>query len=350
MSRTMFIEISQVEGSTEPRTAEMPCLVFLRASDSWLLPLSAVCVLFDCWKARSQLACLASLWSYKQLVRSQAVLLQILASLMFSTGGLMIKLITISPQAVVGVRGAIAAIVIAFFMSKPRFTWSLSQIGGAIAIFAAQLFFVLATRQTTAANAVFIQYTAPVYVAFLGIWYLRERIKPIDWLSLMVVIAGLLLFFAEKLDAVAIWGNINALISGVALAWLFLFLRKQKNGSTIETVFLGNALAAVVCLTFIFFEEPTTTDWLALVFLGVFQLGLPFILLSISIKRLTAIEAILIQTLEPIFNPVWVFLVISEKPSNLALLGGLLVLGAVTVRALVMSRAEVKQKQEVSSQ
>ncbi len=254
---------------------------------------------------------------------------------MFSSGGLVIKLITISPQAVVGVRGAIAAIVLAFFMRKPKFTFSVSQIGGAVAIMAAQLFFVMATKQTTAANAIFIQYTAPIYVAIFGIWYLKEKLTWIDWVSIGVVFAGLLLFFNGNLDATAIQGNLNAMISGVALAWFILFLRKQKDTSTIESIFLGNVLAAIIGVPFLFSEQPTVNDWLALGFLGVFQLGLPFVLMSISIKRLTAIEAILIQALEPIANPIWVFLVISEQPSRMAFIGSLVVLAAVTFRAVM---------------
>jgi drug/metabolite transporter (DMT)-like permease len=275
-------------------------------------------------------------------VHSRAILLQIIAALMFSSGGLVIKLITVSPQSVVGVRGAIAAIIIALFMRKARFRWSLSQIGGAVALGATQFFFVLATTQTTAANAIFIQYTAPIYVAIFGIWYLKEKLQWLDGLSIVAVFAGLALFFWGNLDPTALQGNINALISGITYAWFMLFLRKQKDTSTIETVFLGNALIAVIFLPFIFFENPTSNDWLALGFLGVLQLGIPFVLMSISIRSLTAVEAILIQALEPIMNPVWVFLVIGEKPSSFALLGGLIVLISVTLRAILVNRKSRK--------
>jgi drug/metabolite transporter (DMT)-like permease len=273
-------------------------------------------------------------------VHSRAILLQVIAALMFSSGGLVIKLITVSPQAVVGVRGAIAAIIIALFMRKANFRWSLSQIGGAVALGATQFFFVLATTQTTAANAIFIQYTAPIYVAIFGIWYLHEKLRWLDGLSIIAVFAGLALFFWGNLDATALRGNINAVISGITYAWFILFLRRQKDSSTIETVFLGNALIALIFTPFIFFESPTFNDWLALGFLGVLQLGIPFVLMSVSIRSLTAVEAILIQALEPIMNPVWVFLVIGEKPSSFALAGALVVLIAVTLRAVFRRKEE----------
>ena len=248
----------------------------------------------------------------------------------------MIKLITVSPPAVVGVRSAIAAAVIALFIRRWHFSLSFSQLGGAVAITAAQFFFVLATRQTTAANAVFIQFTAPVYVAFFGWWYLKERARPVDWASTAVVIAGLLLFFQGELDRTSLWGNVNALVSGIALAWFFLFMRKQKGDAAIHTVFLGNVLAALCFLPFIFFAAPTPGDWAALLFLGVLQMGLPFVLLSISLKQLRALEAILIQTVEPVLNPLRVVLILGERPSGWALVGGLLVLSAVGFRALAL--------------
>jgi len=272
--------------------------------------------------------------------RRNAILLQALAGILFSAAGLLIKVITVSPLTILGVRGFIAAMVIALWMGRPRFTWSAAQIGGAIALASAQLFFVVATRQTTAANAIFLQYAAPVYVAFFGVWFLGEPARRVDWVTMGAILAGLLLFFGDELTPQGMWGNVNAIISGIAYAWFILFMRKQRYGSTVETVFLGNLLTGLIGLPFLFFEPtpPTLIQWGGLLFLGVLQLGLPFILVSITIKQLTAMEAILIQTLEPVFNPVWVFLVIGETPTPLALLGCGVVLLAVTFRAVIASR------------
>ena len=277
------------------------------------------------------------------MTRTRAVLFLFLAATMFSTAGLFIKLISISPLALVGARSLIASLIIIIWLRRPRFTWNRYQIGGAVALMGAQLFFVIATRQTTAANAVFIQFTAPVYVALLGIWFLGERARPLDWATMFIIGVGFFLFFGDKLTPQGFWGNINALISGISLAWLMLFLRKQKDGSTTETMLLGNLLAAVVGLPFLLRESPTLADWGGVLFLGVFQLGIPFILMSVAIRYLTAVEAILIQTLEPVLNPIWVFLVVGETPTPLALVGGCVVLTAVTLRAILASRTPRKQ-------
>jgi drug/metabolite transporter (DMT)-like permease len=268
-----------------------------------------------------------------------ASLYVVLAALLFSTSGLLIKVIAVSPLALAGIRSLLAAGVIALWLGRPHFTGSLPQVGGAVALAATQLLFVLATRQTSAANAIFLQYTAPVFVALFGIRFLKEATKPVDWGTMLAVIVGLYLFSTEELTTQGRWGNINALLSGLTYAWFYLFMRKQKDQSTLETLLLGNLLAGLVGLPFLFLEPawPSATAWAGLIFLGVLQLGLPFILLAMAIKRLAAVEAILIQTLEPILNPIWVFVVIGEAPTGLALLGGLLVLGAVTLRALLIS-------------
>jgi len=259
----------------------------------------------------------------------------------------MIKVVDLSPVAIVGARGAITAIVLWFYMRWPKFTpeftskftWSVAQLGAALGIAGAQFFFVLATKQTTAANAVFIQFSAPIYVALLGIWLLKERVKPADWLSMLLVFTGLGFFFAGDLDISGLWGNVNALISGISLAFFIVFMRMQKDGSALESIFLGNVLCAL-CLPFLLTQTPSLADWGGLLFLGLFQMSIPFVMLSVSIRYLTALEAIIIQTLEPILNPIWVFLVIGERPTPLALVGCFIVFATVFVRSLRLSRAD----------
>lgn len=241
--------------------------------------------------------------------RLQAVLLLGLAAAMFSTGGLFIKLVTIGPLALVSARSIIAAAIMWLWVwrteeKRPFFTYDRYQIGGAIALVGAQLFFVVANRQTTSANAVFIQFTAPIFVALFGIWFLGERATRRDWLTMAAIGVGFFLFFSDELTTTGFWGNVNALISGISLAWLVLFLRKQKDGSTAQTILLGNILAAVICFPFLFQETYTLADVGGIAFLGVLQLGIPFIMMSVAVRYLTAVETILIQTLEPILNPV----------------------------------------------
>ncbi len=270
----------------------------------------------------------------------KAIYYQALAAFLFSTGGLLLKVVSVEPMALMGVRSAIAALVIGLFMGRPRFHRSLPQLGGAIALAGAQGFFIFANRDTTAANAIFIQYTAPVFVAFFGIRYLREPVGKLDWLFLATIGVGLLFFYNDGLTAAGATGNLYALLAGLAFAWFLLFMRKQKDASTIETIFLGNILAALLGLPFLREVAPSAVDWSGMLILGVFQIGLPFILVARAIKELTAVEAVLIQALEPILSPLWVVLFIGETPTPLALLGGAFVVGAVTLRSILSARMQ----------
>lgn len=273
-----------------------------------------------------------------------AVYCQVLAAVFLSTGGLLIKVVSVEPMLLMGVRSALAALVIAVYAGRLRIQWSLPQMGGAAALVAAHATFIVAVRETTAANAIFIQYTAPVFVALFGIRYLREPVAKLDWLAFAAIGVGLLFFYGDGLSVGGGMGNLYALISGLTFAWFLLFMRKQKDVSNIETVLLGNLLAAAVGLPFLRGAAPSGADWAGMLFLGIFQIGLPFILIARAIKVLTAVEAVLIQTLEPVLNPVWVLLFVGETPTPLALLGGSIVLGAVTLRSVLTSRTQTMRQ------
>jgi len=244
-----------------------------------------------------------------------------------------------------GARSLISAIVIWIYLRRPQFIWSRAQIGGAIAYALTINTFVLATKMTTAANAILLQYTSPFWVALLGIWILGEKPRRLDWGAMAVLMFGVLLFFGEQLSAANLAGNIIALFSGVCLAMMVLLLRKQKNGSPTETLLLGNIISAIIGIPFVFGQEWSPPQVGILLFLGIVQLGIPFILYAIVIKHLDAIEAILIQMLEPILNPIWVAIWVSERPSPLAMWGGLIVLGAVTTRAVLSIKDKESSKE-----
>lgn len=276
--------------------------------------------------------------------RRKAVWLLVLTVVLWSTSGLLVKLLGWHPLAISGTRSAIAAVVIWSAIRRPRLTGSVPQIGGALAYLAAQSLFVVSTSLTSAANAIFLQYTAPVYVAIFGAWYLHERAKAVDWWTMGLIFVGMALFFGDDLTTAGYWGNLLAILNGICFAWLILFLRKEKDGSPETTALLGNGLAALVGIPFVATSWqagtlPSAQGWAILLFLGVFQLGVPYLLYSRAIRGLRAVEAVLIQTLEPILNPLWVLWVIGETPGPWALAGGAVVLGAVTLRGLAAARS-----------
>ncbi|HXV21684.1 MAG TPA: DMT family transporter [Desulfuromonadales bacterium] len=267
--------------------------------------------------------------------RQTAVLMLVGAALFWSTGGFLIKWVDWHPLAISGMRSAIGAAVLFAVFRPRRFTWSWLQLGAAVAYAATVTLFVVANKATTAANAILLQYTAPVHVALFGAWFLGEKPRRLDWLTLLLVLGGMVLFFLEDLSATGMWGNLAALASGLSFAWLALFLRRQKEGSPVESILLGNLLAALIGLPFMLQSSPTEAGWLGLTLLGVFQVGLPYALFARAIREVTALEAMLIPAIEPVLNPLWVLLLLGEAPGGLALVGGAVILSAVTGRGLL---------------
>src|SRR5678815_106006 len=266
-------------------------------------------------------------------------ILLLLAALCWSLGGVLIKSIDWPPMAIAGGRSAIAIPVILLCIGRPRFTFSRAQIGGALGYAGTVVLFVFATRMTTAANAIFLQYTAPIYVALIGRWYLGEHASRIDWLVIAVALAGIALFFLDRLTVAGLWGNIIALGSGFAFASVALFLRKEKAGSPVTSILLGNLIVALAGLPFILGAPSLGKNGLwCLLVLGIVQLGLPYVLYAAAIKHVTALEATLIPLLEPILNPLWVMIALGERPGHWAIVGAALVLGAVLGRGLLMMR------------
>lgn len=262
----------------------------------------------------------------------------ICAAVLWSTGGLLIKSVTIHPMAIAGVRSAIACLVVLLILGRPRFTWSVSQVGGALAYAATVTFFVLATKLTTAANAILLEYTAPVYIALLGSWFLHERTTAADWLMIGACLFGMTLFFLDSLGPGQLLGNVFGILTGLTFAFLAIFLRKQKDVSNLESILLGNAVVAVIGVPFLYLGLPGVKDLSWLLLLGALQLGLPYVLYARAIRRVTALDSIMVPIIEPILNPLWVFLLIGERPGRWALLGGAIVLAAVTVRSVFMVR------------
>lgn len=264
------------------------------------------------------------------------------AALCWSTAGVLIKFVatTWPGLAVAGGRGFIAALFLLATNRGLRFHFSRDQVIGAIGYAACTLTFCTATTLTSAANAILLQYTAPVWVALFGAWILGERATRADWVTIAVVLGGMALFFKDSLTLGHLDGDALAILSGIFFAAMTIALRRQKDGSPVESIILGNLIAFVVGLPWIL-KSPMLppSGWAALTALGVVQLGVSYWLYARAIKHVTALEAVLIPVIEPILNPLWVLFFLHEKPTRWAILGGAIVLSAVTLRGAVSVRA-----------
>jgi len=242
-------------------------------------------------------------------------------------------------MAILAGRSIFSSIVFLAYLRRFPTKWTRWQITASVAYIATQLLFITATKLTTAANAIFLQYTAPIYVILLAFWFLHEKPSRTDWISMFVIFLGLLLFFGDKLSINGIYGNILAMVSGIALAFMMVSLRAQKDGIPAESFLIANLFSAVIGFPFILKEAWTINNWLTILFLGLVQIGLSNLLFSKAIKHVPALEANLVSTLEPVLNPVWVFLFLGESMGVSALIGGLIVLGGVVFSAVSSARA-----------
>jgi drug/metabolite transporter (DMT)-like permease len=277
-------------------------------------------------------------------LHTRSVLQLVGAALCWSLAGVLIKAVAESwpGLAVAGGRGGIAAVFLLLTNRGLRFTFSRDQIVGALGYAACTVTFCLATTLTSAANAILLQYTAPVWVALLGAWLLREPATRADWLTIAVALSGMALFFKDSLTLGHLGGDLMAVLSGVCFAGMTIALRKQKDGSPVESIILGNLLACAIGLPWILRAPPLPgAGWGALLLLGTVQLGFSYWLFARAIKHVTALEALLIPVMEPVLNPVWVLIFMGERPTPWAIAGGAVVLGAVTVRAAISLRARV---------
>ncbi|HSO18556.1 MAG TPA: EamA family transporter, partial [Desulfosarcina sp.] len=195
------------------------------------------------------------------------------------------------------------------------------------------------TKLTTAANAIVLQYAASAYVAILAPRMLGEPTRRQDWYFLSVVLAGICLFFMDNLSLRGTLGIMVGIAGSLFWAGAMIFLRKSRSGSTAWPLALGNFMAAGVCLPFMFRQAPTSMDWFGLAGLGVVSLGIGYAVFSYGIKRVRALESVLIPSIEPLINPMWVFLAFGEIPGKWAFIGGTMVLAAVTARGVVMACA-----------
>ncbi len=294
-------------------------------------------------------------------LRRRAEIQIVLAAALFSTGGAAIKVCALSGWQVASFRSGVAATVILLFVPAARRGWSWRTVLVGSIYSLPIILFVLANKLTTAANAIFLQSTAPLYILLLGPWLLREPIQRRDIPIMGLAAAGLAMFFVgiQSPQATApdpLRGNILAVLAGVSWALTIVGLRwlgraedpnsgirgptelpeakSKSTDSTIAAVAVGNLIACGVALPWALpVANSTPTDWVVIVLLGVFQIGLAYVFLSGGIGHITALEASLLLLIEPVLNPIWALLIHGEKPGGWALVGGLLILGATVLKS-----------------
>ena len=266
-------------------------------------------------------------------------LLVLAAAVLWSTGGAAIKLCGLTAWQIAGGRSLVAGLFLVAAVREGRGRPSPRVLAVGVAYAFTVVLFVLATKLGTAANAIFIQDTAPLWVLLLSPWLLRETPSRGELAAVPVYAAGLGLFFLDELSAGQLAGNLLALGSGLAFAFSIVGLRALRGRGPAALVW-GNLLAAAATAPlWASGPAPAPIDLLLVAYLGVFQLGLAYLVFSRGISGTPAVEASLLILLEPVLNPVWAFLLAGESPGPWALAGGAVILGATAWRTVAPALA-----------
>jgi drug/metabolite transporter (DMT)-like permease len=274
----------------------------------------------------------------------------LVAALLWSTGGLFIKTVSLDAWGVSFWRSLFAAatLLLVYLVFRRKIGHESQHWFTPLTLFCAALYatllllFVIATKLTTSANAIFLQYTAPIYVLFVEPLLSRTKVRRGDLGTVAISTAAMALFFVDKaqLNSHQVWGNIAALVSGVAFAGYAVMMKHERatESTRWHCVILGHALICIVTLllwlTGVTALQPQGDDLLRLLYLGIIQIGIAYAFFTYGLAHVRAIDATLISMVEPVLNPVWVFIGIGERPSNYALVGGCVILLISIYRAI----------------
>lgn len=263
----------------------------------------------------------------------------LLCAAMWSIGGIFIKLIPFGPMPIVGMRSLISALTMLIYMKCGGFKFVFTRRALRSGIYLCCLFvlFVAANKLTTAANAIVLQFTSPMFVLLISAVFKKQRFSRADVIAVIITMAGITLFFFDKLDTGHLVGNIIAMLAGVFVALIFISCGEAEHNEKMSGILMGHLIASAVGVPFVFITHCTftLTAALSLVALGVFQMGIPYILYSLATKACSPLTCSLLGALEPILNPLWVFIFTGEAPGSFALIGAGVVIVTISLWSVV---------------
>jgi drug/metabolite transporter (DMT)-like permease len=266
---------------------------------------------------------------------NKAIVEMLSCAALWSIAGIFIKLIPWNGFAVASMRSLVAGCVIALYMGMKRFRFipSRQALVAGVLEGCVYLCFVCANKLTTAANAIVLQFCSPVFIVIFSALFLREKIKRRDAAVVLFTLAGITLFFLDRIEGGYMLGNCVAILAGMVMAGMFMTIGKLEGAERFSAVLIGQIFAFLVGLPFCFTRsmEFSAVPVLSVLILGVFQLGISYILYAKSADYCPPLACCLLGALEPLLNPVWVFLFNGERPGPFALVGAVVVIGAITV-------------------
>lgn len=287
------------------------------------------------------------------------MLIMVVTAIMWSIGGIFIKLISWNPFLIAGVRSVISGSIMAVYMAKSHVSFKLNRFSFLAGIglgFSATLF-TIANKLTTAANAIVLQYTAPIFILILLAVFFHQKMVKREVVVVLITMIGMVLFFFDQLSPGNILGNIFGILAGIFLALMFVMVGKggDDDGTRMSGILIAHSITFLIGVptgliaTFMAAgsgvlegaaaTSPLGLEILYVVILGVFQLGIPYVLYGIASKDCPPLACSLIGMLEPLLNPVWVAIFIGEVPGMFALVGAVIIIGTVTWWCIQESKA-----------
>lgn len=266
--------------------------------------------------------------------QKRAVLLMVMCASLWSIGGIFIKLIPWNGLVIAGWRSLLAGGCVIIYMRfrGDQIRINRASISGGVLLSLTFLAFVSANKLTTAANAIVLQFTAPVFILILSAIFLRQRFARADLITVAATMAGISLFFFDQLKPGNLLGNLIAIFAGLSMAGMYITTGIADEQSRMSGILLGHLITAAVGIPMmLFFDTPITAPAvLSILALGIVQLGIPYVLFGIAMKDCPPLACSLLGAVEPLLNPVWVFIFTRERPGIFALCGGAIVIVTIT--------------------
>lgn len=282
-------------------------------------------------------------------LKHRAIILMLICSSLWSIAGIFIKLIPWNPLVIAGFRSLVASLVVVVYMKarKQKMIFNRDAFVSGIFLCATFLCFVTANKLTTAANAIILQFTAPIFILVLSAVFFKQKFIHADIIAVIATTCGIALFFFDQLSPGKLLGNIIGILSGLFMGLMFIFTgRTTDDNARMSGIFLGHLFTAVVGVpAAFFFPTPvSTTAVLSILALGIVQLGIPYVLYGIAVKNCPPLVCSLLGALEPLLNPVWVFLFTGEAPGAFAFVGGAVVIVSITCWCVYCDRLAAKSQ------
>lgn len=278
--------------------------------------------------------------------KHRAILLMVICASLWSIAGIFIKNIPWNPMVITGMRSLIAGLCAFTFMKAKRMRICVNRrsVLGGIALCATFFCFVIANKLTTSANAIVLQFTNPVFILILSAVFFHQKFARVDIAAVAVTMCGIALFFFDQLTPGTLAGNIVGLCAGFCMGCMFIITGNTDEQSRMSGIVIGHLLSAVIGLPFMLVYETAfePAAIISIVILGVVQLGLPYVLYSIAVADCPPLACSLIGALEPLLNPVWVFIFDGEAPGVFALAGGVIVILSISLWCVAKQRITQK--------